>query len=102
VSSVTVIVLPDWTDSSVVAVMLIVPPALYVPSLVVDENDETVGAVRSRVTLTVDVTALIGPVVELPLTLLALRRGMTVPTLSPLKQDDAVSVYTFVETDVTA
>jgi hypothetical protein len=59
VSSVAVIVLPDWIASLVVAVMLIVAPALYEPSAVDDENDDTVGTVVSTVTesaLDVDVT----------------------------------------------
>ena len=49
VSSVAVSVLPDWTASLVVAVMLIVAPALYEPLAVDDEKLETVGAVTSRV-----------------------------------------------------
>ena len=59
VSSVAVSVLPDWTASLVVAVMLIVAPALYEPSVVDDEKLDTVGAVESTVTdnaLDVDVT----------------------------------------------
>jgi hypothetical protein len=50
VSSVTVSVLPDWTASLIVAVMLTVCPALYAPSTVDDKNDDTVGAVASMVT----------------------------------------------------
>jgi hypothetical protein len=59
VSSVTVSVLPDWTASLIVAVTLIVAPALYAPSVVEEEKLETVGAVVSTVTdnaLDVDVT----------------------------------------------
>ena len=47
VSSVTVKVLPDWTASLIVAVILIVAAALYDPSAVEDEKLDTVGAVVS-------------------------------------------------------
>ena len=47
VSSVTVRVLPDWTASLIVAVILIVAAALYDPSAVEDEKLDTVGAVVS-------------------------------------------------------
>jgi hypothetical protein len=47
VSNVTVSVLPDRIASLVVAVMLIVAPALYEPSAVDDEKLDTVGAVTS-------------------------------------------------------
>jgi hypothetical protein len=59
VSSVAVSVLPDWIASLVVAVMLIVSPTLYEPSVVDDEKLDTVGAAVSTVTesaLDVDVT----------------------------------------------
>jgi len=52
VSSVTVIDAGVVTDSLIVAVMLIVAAALYEPFVVVEENDDTVGAVVSvRVTV---------------------------------------------------
>ena len=47
VSSVAVSVLPDWTASLIVAVILIVAAALYDPSAVEDEKLDTVGAVVS-------------------------------------------------------
>ena len=47
VSSVTVIDAGVVTDSLIVAVMLIVAAALYEPFDVVEENDDTVGAVVS-------------------------------------------------------
>ncbi len=52
VSSVTVIDAGVVTDSLIVAVILIATAALYEPSDVVEENDDTVGAVVSvRVTV---------------------------------------------------
>ena len=47
VSSVTVNVFPDCTASLVVAVTFTDDPALYEPSAVDDENDDTVGAIPS-------------------------------------------------------
>jgi hypothetical protein len=81
VSSVAVSVLPDWTASLVVAVMLIVAPALYEPFAVDDEKLDTVGAVTSRVIVVVAVAAEAGPV--LPAASVAppsAKTGMIVPS----------------------
>jgi hypothetical protein len=72
--------LPDWIASLVVAVTLIVAPALYDPSAVEEEKLDTVGAVTSRVIVVVAVAAEAGPV--LPATSEApaeAKTGMTVP-----------------------
>lgn len=96
VSSVTVIVLPDCTLSVVVAVMFTDCVARYEPSEVVELKDVTVGAVVSRVTVTVDVTAESGPVfVFTPsarVAPFALNLGITVPSAEPAKHEDAVKV----------
>jgi hypothetical protein len=81
VSSVAVSVLPDWTASLVVAVMLIVAPTLYEPFAVDDEKLDTVGAVTSRVIVVVAVAAEAGPV--LPAASVAppsAKTGMIVPS----------------------
>ena len=80
VSSVAVIVLPDWIASLAVAVTLIVAPALYEPSTVEDEKLAMVGAVTSRVIVVVAVAAEAGPV--LPAASVAppkAKTGVTVP-----------------------
>jgi hypothetical protein len=92
VSSVTVIVLPERIASLAVAVMLIVDPALYEPSPVVDENELMVGATVSRVIVAVEVVAEFGPVTEFEMRVapLVAKTGITVP--SPAAQPLTVSV----------
>jgi hypothetical protein len=53
-----------------------------------------VGFVVSRVIVTVEVTAEVGPTAEFESRTaeFALNRGITVPSLEPLKQDEAVRV----------
>jgi len=63
---------------------------------VVELKDVTVGAVVSRVTVTVDVTAESGPVFVLTpsarVAPFALNLGITVPSAEPAKHDDAVKL----------
>jgi hypothetical protein len=96
VSSVTVSVFPDCTLSLVVAVMFTDCVARYEPLEVVELKDVTVGAVVSRVTVTVDVTAESGPVFVLTpsarVAPFALNLGITVPSAEPAKHEDAVKV----------
>lgn len=105
VSSVTIIVLPDCTLSLVVAVMFTDCVARYEPLELVELKDVTVGAVVSRVTVTVEVTAESGPVFVLTpsarVAPFALNLGITVPSAEPTKHEDAVNVYTVDDTAVT-
>ena len=80
--------------SAAVAVIVMVEVALYCPLFVLDPNSEIVGAVVSRVIVTVEVTAASGPVAEFEIlvTLLALSLGTTVPSAAPVKHEEAVSV----------
>ena len=84
VSSVAVIVLPDWIASFAVAVTLIVAPALYEPSAVEDEKLAIVGAVTSRVIVVVAVAADAGPV--LPAASVAPPKANTGITVPPVVQ----------------
>ena len=84
VSSVAVIVLPDWIASLAVAVTLIVAPALYEPSTVEDEKLAMVGAVTSRVIVVVAVAADAGPV--LPAASVAPPKAKTGITVPPVVQ----------------
>lgn len=61
----------------------------------VEETDETVGDVVSRVMVTVEVTAERGPVTPFDCRIapFCLNRGITVPSAVPEKHDDAVRVY---------
>jgi hypothetical protein len=78
---------------------------LYLPSDDEDPNAVIVGAVVSRVIVSDEVVATSGPVLEFTpsarVAPLALNLGTTVPSAVPVKHEDAVSVYTVVDTDDT-
>jgi hypothetical protein len=85
VSSVAVSVLPDWTASLVLAVMLIVAHDLYEPLAVDDEKLETVGAVTSRVIVVLAVAKVAGPLLPARSSAPpAAKRGITVPSPQPV------------------
>jgi hypothetical protein len=90
VSSVAVSVLPDWTASLVVAVMLIVAPALYEPFAVDDEKLDTVASPQLVIVTVRDAPESVPGANE---QLAAVPEFEKSPAATPVTDSENVSVY---------